>query len=139
MDKLKAAGQNLGWVFHSGLSRACIGRAIVHITIQPNFKLKTLPKQLLGFLPLAFVLPAVTFKRFKIWNLSHFYLTPFWQLQKVLERMKKIFLNLQQAKKVFMEFLYIFSYLSLATEITLSITAIIITTLSIRGESRYSA
>jgi hypothetical protein len=57
MDKLKLTGQNLGRVFHSRLRRTCIGHAIVHITKQPNFKLKTGPKQLLGSLPLAFMLP----------------------------------------------------------------------------------
>ncbi len=57
MDKLKLTGRNLGRVFYSGLGRACIGRAIVHRTKQPNLKLKTRPKQLLGSLPLASVLP----------------------------------------------------------------------------------
>jgi hypothetical protein len=61
MDKLKLTGQNQGRVFNSRLSRACIGYAIVHITKQPNLKLKTRPKQLLGSLPLAFALPAWTF------------------------------------------------------------------------------
>ncbi len=57
MDKLKLTGQNLGRVLHCRLSRTCIGHAIVHITKQPNLKLKTRPKQLLGSLPLAFALP----------------------------------------------------------------------------------
>ncbi len=61
MDKLKLTGRNLGRVFNSRLDRACIGHAIVHITKQPNLKLKTRPKQLLGSLPLAFVLPDFTF------------------------------------------------------------------------------
>jgi hypothetical protein len=59
MDKLKLTGLNLGRVFNSRLGRACIGHAIVHITKQPNLKLKTWPKQLLGYLLLAFVLPAI--------------------------------------------------------------------------------
>ncbi len=58
MDKLKLTGLNLGRVFHSRLGRACIGHEIVHLTKQPNLKLKTWPKQLLGSLPLAFMLPA---------------------------------------------------------------------------------
>ncbi len=53
MDKLKVTGLNLGHDFNSRLGRACIGRAILHITKQPNLRLKTRPKQLLGFLPLA--------------------------------------------------------------------------------------
>ncbi len=57
MDKLKLTGLNLGRVFNSRLGSACIGRAIVHITKQPNLKLKTRPKQLLDSLPLAFAHP----------------------------------------------------------------------------------
>ncbi len=56
MDKLKLTGRNQGRVFHSRLSRTCMGRAVVHITKQPNLQLKTRPKQLLGYLPLAFAL-----------------------------------------------------------------------------------
>jgi hypothetical protein len=55
--KLKITGQNLGWVFSTRFYRACLGHAIVHVTKQLNIKLKTRPKQLLGSLPLAFVLP----------------------------------------------------------------------------------
>ena len=51
--QLKITGQKLGLVFHSRLGRACIGHAIVHITKQPDLKLKTQPKQLLGSLLLA--------------------------------------------------------------------------------------
>jgi hypothetical protein len=58
MDKLKLTGQNLGWIFNARLSCACTGLAIVHITKQPNLKLKTWTKQHLGSLPLAFALPA---------------------------------------------------------------------------------
>jgi hypothetical protein len=57
MDKLKLTGQNLGRVFNSRLGRACMGHAIVRITKQPNLKLKTWPRQLLGSLLLAFALP----------------------------------------------------------------------------------
>ncbi len=56
MDKLKQTGWNLGQVFHSRLGCTCIGHAIVYITKQPNLKLKTRPKQLLGSLPLVFAL-----------------------------------------------------------------------------------
>jgi hypothetical protein len=57
MDKLKLTGQNLGRVFNSRLSRAYVGNEIVHISKQPNLKLETRPKQLLGSLPLIFELP----------------------------------------------------------------------------------
>jgi hypothetical protein len=59
MDKLKLTGQNLGRVFNSRLRRARICRARAYITKQPNLELKTQPKQFLGSLPLAFVLPNV--------------------------------------------------------------------------------
>ncbi len=42
----KLTGRNLGRVFHSRISRICKGRAIVHITKQPNLKLKNCPKHL---------------------------------------------------------------------------------------------
>ncbi len=57
MDKLKLTGRNLGRVFNSRLGHACKGHTIEHITKQPNLKLETRPKQLLGSLPLAFTLP----------------------------------------------------------------------------------
>jgi hypothetical protein len=47
---------NLGRVINSRLGRACICHAVAYVTKQPNLKLKTRPKQLLGYLPLAFVL-----------------------------------------------------------------------------------
>jgi hypothetical protein len=47
MDRLKLRGQNLGRVFNF----ECL------TTKQPNLMLKTRPKQLLGFLQFAFVLP----------------------------------------------------------------------------------
>jgi hypothetical protein len=50
MDKLKLIGRNLGRVFDSRLGHACKGHAIEHVTKQPNLKLKTRPKQLLGSL-----------------------------------------------------------------------------------------
>jgi hypothetical protein len=62
MDKLKLKGLNLDRVFHSRLGRACIGHAVVHITKQPNLKLKTEPKQLLGSLLLTFALPGTYFR-----------------------------------------------------------------------------
>ncbi len=52
MVKLQLTGQNLGRVFYSRLGRALKYRAFVYITKQPNLKLKTRPKQLLGYLPL---------------------------------------------------------------------------------------
>jgi len=62
MDKLKLKGLNLDRVFHSRPCRACIGHAIVHITKQPNLKLKTESKQLLGYLLLTFALPGTIFQ-----------------------------------------------------------------------------
>ncbi len=60
MDKLKLTGWNLGQVFCSRLGCTCIGHAIVRKSKQPNLKLKTQPKQLLGYLPLAVVFPEVS-------------------------------------------------------------------------------
>jgi hypothetical protein len=59
MDKLKLTGLNQDRVFNSRLGCACTGHEIVHITKQPNLKLKTQPKQLLGYLQLAFARPDV--------------------------------------------------------------------------------
>ncbi len=58
MDKLQLAGQNLGWVFNfrSGhLHPAILWCFLVKL---PNLRLKTQPKQLLGFLQLDIALPA---------------------------------------------------------------------------------
>ncbi len=57
MDKLNLTERNLGRVFNSRLGHACISRAMAYITKQPNLKMKTWPKQLLGSLRLAFMLP----------------------------------------------------------------------------------
>jgi hypothetical protein len=59
MGKLQDTGGNLGRVFNSRLGCACISRAIAYITEQHNLKLKTQPKQLLSYLPLASLLPAL--------------------------------------------------------------------------------
>ncbi len=59
MDELKLTGRNLGRVFNYRLGHACTGHIIVHISKQPNLKLKTRPKQLLVSLPFAFALPAL--------------------------------------------------------------------------------
>jgi len=56
MYKLKLTGRQ---VFNSRLGQAGICRAIACITKWPNLKLKTWPKQLLGYLQLAFVLLAL--------------------------------------------------------------------------------
>jgi hypothetical protein len=42
---------------HPRIGRACICHAIAYIAKRPNLKLSTWPKQLLGYLPLAFELP----------------------------------------------------------------------------------
>jgi hypothetical protein len=41
MDKLKLKGRHLGQDFNCRLGHACIAIQIVHITKQPNLKLKT--------------------------------------------------------------------------------------------------
>jgi hypothetical protein len=56
MDKLKLTGRKLGRV----RTCFCICRAVAYITKWPNLKLQTQPKQLLGYLPLAFVLPVLS-------------------------------------------------------------------------------
>jgi hypothetical protein len=56
MGKLQLSGQNLGRVFNSRLGRACMYCATAYITKQPNLKLKTWHKQLIGSLLLAFKL-----------------------------------------------------------------------------------
>jgi hypothetical protein len=57
IDKLKLTGQNLGQVFNFRQGRTFVCYAITLITKQPTLKLKTWPKQLLGYLLLAFALP----------------------------------------------------------------------------------
>ncbi len=66
MDNLKPTRRNSGWVFNSYIGHACIFCAIAHITKQPNLKLKTGPKQLLGSLLLTFTLPSLTQSGFSI-------------------------------------------------------------------------
>jgi len=61
MDKLKLIGYNLGCVFNSRARHACICRALACIAEWPNLKLKTRPKQLLGYLLLAFALPVLVY------------------------------------------------------------------------------
>jgi hypothetical protein len=59
MYKLMLTGRNLYRVFHCRFGHTCMSHAIVHITKQLNLKSKTQPKQLLGSLPSAFVLPGM--------------------------------------------------------------------------------
>ena len=66
-DKLKLREQNLGWVFNSRCGRACLCLAKILIIEQPNLKLKTRLRQLLGFLSLAFMLPTDHIMR-SIWH-----------------------------------------------------------------------
>ncbi len=56
LNKLKLTGQNLGQVFNSRQGPACIRHPSTLLTKQPNFKLKTQSKQLLGSFLLAFAL-----------------------------------------------------------------------------------
>jgi hypothetical protein len=57
MDKLQLTGQNLGRVFNSRSGRVHALQLHFSETKQPNLKLKTRPKQLLGSLPLVIALP----------------------------------------------------------------------------------
>ena len=69
MDKLKLTGRNLGRVCKSKLGHV-FEYAMQSHTLQkgPNLKLKTRPQQLLGSLPLAFALPAQTFKNKQVFK-----------------------------------------------------------------------
>ncbi len=60
MNKLKLTGRNLGRI--SSLGSVVLVQAMncIHFVKPPNLKLKTWPKQLLGYLPLAFELPNET-------------------------------------------------------------------------------
>jgi hypothetical protein len=59
MDKRQLTGRNLGRVFNSrsGCMRAM--SLCCYVAKRHNFKLKTWPNQLLGFLPLAFTFPGL--------------------------------------------------------------------------------
>jgi len=60
MDKLQLTGQTLGRVFNSRSGCEYSSNSSAIITKLPNLLLKTWPKQLLGHLPLAFVLPVLS-------------------------------------------------------------------------------
>jgi hypothetical protein len=55
-QKLKLTGQNLGLVFNSRSGRMLTTRLLPSLPKLPALKLNTRPKQLLGYLPLAFSL-----------------------------------------------------------------------------------
>jgi hypothetical protein len=61
MDKLELTGRNLARVFNS--RRGCVQamHRLCSEIIWPNLELKTLPKQLLGYLPLDIALPIETY------------------------------------------------------------------------------
>jgi hypothetical protein len=56
MDKLELAGQNLGQVFNFIHGRAFALCTFFTLVKRSNLMLKTWPKQLLGYLPLAFAI-----------------------------------------------------------------------------------
>ncbi len=58
MDKLQLTERNLGRAFNSRTGRAHALQLHFSEMEQPNLKLKTQPKQLLGSLPLDIMLPA---------------------------------------------------------------------------------
>jgi hypothetical protein len=60
MDKLKLTGRALGRVYNFRSGCMCTIHLLLGVAIQPNLELKTQPKLVLGSLPLAFTLPAVT-------------------------------------------------------------------------------
>ncbi len=60
MDKLQLTGRNLGRIFNSKSGHVHALQLPFSETEQPNLKLKTRPKQLLGSLPLVIVLPGVS-------------------------------------------------------------------------------
>ncbi len=62
MDKLQLTGQNLGGVFNFRSGHLHSGHLWCYPVKLPNLKLKTRPKQLLGFLPLDIALPDGTLK-----------------------------------------------------------------------------
>jgi hypothetical protein len=71
MDKPQLTEQNLGRVFNSRSDWMFVMHLFSYEAKQPNLKLKTRPKQLLGYLPLAFALPAVSYWSHQWWTLSH--------------------------------------------------------------------
>jgi hypothetical protein len=58
MAKLQLTGQNLGRVFNFRNGHVHAAHFLCYGVKLPNLKLKTQPKQLLGYLPLDIVLPA---------------------------------------------------------------------------------
>ncbi len=77
MDKLKLTALNLGRVFNYSFGRACMYISKYSSSKQPDLKLKTQPKPVLGSLPFAFVLPA-NLSLYKHWFSS--VLTFYWIL-----------------------------------------------------------
>jgi hypothetical protein len=61
MDKLQLTLQNLGRVFNSGSGHVYTINSCCYWAKQPNLKLKTQPKQLIGPLPLDFALPILAY------------------------------------------------------------------------------
>ncbi len=59
MDKLQLTGQNLGRVFNFRNGRVHAVHLLCRRVKLPNLKLKTWPKQLLGYVPLDIALPAL--------------------------------------------------------------------------------
>jgi hypothetical protein len=59
VDKILLIGLKMGRVFKSRSGCMYVMRLLCNIAKLSNFKLKTRPKQLLGYLPLAFVLLAL--------------------------------------------------------------------------------
>ncbi len=64
MDKLKLTRLNLGRIFNFKYVRACVPWTSFTTAKLSNLKLKTWPKQLLGYLPLALALPSQSYEVF---------------------------------------------------------------------------
>ncbi len=60
MGKLQLTGQKLGRVFNSRRGCKCPMHLCCYEAKWANLHLKTLPKELIGYLPLAFALPILT-------------------------------------------------------------------------------
>jgi hypothetical protein len=72
MDKLQLTGRNLGRVFNFRSGHLHVAHLWCYQVKLPNLKLKTLPKQLLGSLPLVFVLHVLIDQCFKMEFLINF-------------------------------------------------------------------
>ncbi len=69
LEKLQSTGWNLGWVFNSRSGCMCAMHWCCYEAKQSSLKLKTHPKQLLGYLCLASALPRKAYSLVLDWSL----------------------------------------------------------------------